>query len=728
MRAISGWRFLLVIVFPILLATLSAVGLTYDLLWQVENSGNATERARNTVVLKDVFDEDLKELERITRENARWDVAARETAGSVNEAWFKSTWGQSISVGSAYDFVAVIDQASGNVLIHNLVEKNAEASLQDFIGMPFDEMKKGILAAPDNAQSVSGHAMTKWGPAAIALSAIRNPYAGNAPSGRYLLMYKAHSERRLANLGRRHFLMGLHVDSFADNATSALRLKGLAGAPPIMVTWLDKDLGAFLTQSGWQKAGVVLGFLIVVMTGIAIVCLRLLRHLSEKEEEASYSAAHDHLTGLANRRSLMAELKALNGKPHTLVFADLDGFKEVNDSFGHEYGDRLICMVAKGIEQLAVKSRLVGRLGGDEFVVLYDGVDGLLRGKELSSRMIKMLAQPFNMEGRMAAVGASIGISQAEDETDENEVLRRADIAMYKAKADGKNRYCVYDQSFDLERQENIAIAGDLKRILDTRDLDIAFQPVVSARNGAICGVEALARWPKSAARQVTADRFIAVAENSGLIDQLGGLILDKACAEAKAWPHIRLAVNISAVQLNNPRFVEQALSIIAMHGISPNRLEFEITETSLIQDADRAKHVFKALQGVGIKVALDDFGTGFSSIGYLRRFQFDRIKIDKSITNKMLSSPAELAVVQGVLLVARGLSLDVTAEGVESDEEVQVLKLAGCTELQGFHYYKAMEAPEVTRLLAQNRAQPPALTQVVPDTRTGSLKIASAN
>jgi diguanylate cyclase (GGDEF)-like protein len=435
--------------------------------------------------------------------------------------------------------------------------------------------------------------------------------------------------------------------------------------------------------------------------------------LSDKEQQASFSASHDHLTGLSNRRALMEELREVNNKPHTLVFADLDGFKEVNDSFGHEYGDKLICMVARGIEQLAVKARLVGRLGGDEFVILFEGTDCLVRARELSERLIRMLAQPF-MEGRMAAVGASIGICQAELGIDESEVLRRADIAMYKAKADGKNRFCVYDQSFDLVRQENIAIAGELKKILDARSLEIVFQPIISARNGAVCGVEALARWPKSSARQVSADRFISVAENSGLVDQLGALILEKACMEAKAWPLIRLAVNISAVQLNNPRFVEQSLSIIAAHGIAPNRLEFEITETSLIQDAERAKSVFRALQGVGIKVALDDFGTGFSSIGYLRRFQFDRIKIDKSITNQLLTSPSELAVVQGVLLVARGLSLEVTAEGVENDDEVQILRLAGCTELQGHHYHKAMNAQEVSKLLKLNRAPPPVLARVV--------------
>jgi EAL domain-containing protein (putative c-di-GMP-specific phosphodiesterase class I) len=212
----------------------------------------------------------------------------------------------------------------------------------------------------------------------------------------------------------------------------------------------------------------------------------------------------------------------------------------------------------------------------------------------------------------------------------------------------------------------------------------------------------------------VPPDKFINIAENSGLIDQLGELILEKACVHAAQWPDIRLAVNISAVQLNYPGFVRQSLEVLQRHGIATNRVEFEITETSLINDTERAKQVFKELQQAGIKVALDDFGTGFSSIGYLRTFQFDRIKIDKSIVEKVLSSAAELAIVQGTLLVARGLSADVTAEGVEDAEQASVLRLAGCSELQGFHYYKPMTAAMVTETLRRNAVAKTPRTAIV--------------
>ncbi|NMD08482.1 MAG: EAL domain-containing protein, partial [Phyllobacteriaceae bacterium] len=302
---------------------------------------------------------------------------------------------------------------------------------------------------------------------------------------------------------------------------------------------------------------------------------------------------------------------------------------------------------------------------------------------------------------------ASIGVAQSDPaDADELEILRRADIAMYKAKSEGKNRKCAYDAGFDVERAEAQAIASELRCIIRDKQMEIAFQPVVSTRDMRISGVEALARWPQLSSRSVNAQRFVEVAETAGLIDDLGELILDKACASARNWPELRLAVNISAVQLNNPRFVERAMAIIESHNIPTHRIEFEITETSLIRDAERAKQVFKELQRYGIKVALDDFGTGFSSIGYLRTFHFDRIKIDRSIISKVLSNPAELAIVQGTLLVARGLSADVTAEGVERQDEVAVLKLAGCTELQGYYFHKPMPATAISELLATRKAR----------------------
>jgi predicted signal transduction protein with EAL and GGDEF domain len=370
--------------------------------------------------------------------------------------------------------------------------------------------------------------------------------------------------------------------------------------------------------------------------------------------------------------------------------------------------------VAAGVTTLARHAALSTRMGGDEFVVLFAGADCVAQAEAYSVQLIRLLAQPFDMDGRLASVGASIGVAGNMGELEDSEVLRRADVAMYKAKADGKNRHRLYDASLDTEREENLSIANELKDIIKANVLEIEFQPVVSAKTLTVTGVEALARWPKSSPRKVGAERFVTIAESSGLIDELGALILNKACEAARAWPSLRLAVNISAVQLNNPHFVRNALDVLHSHGIPTNRVEFEITETSLIGDTDRAKQVFKALQMAGAKVALDDFGSGFSSIGYLRTFNFDRIKIDKSIVSKVLSSPSELAVLQGALLVARGLSAEVTAEGVEIADEVPVLRLAGVTELQGYYFHKPMSARDINMLLNKFNPVEAVRTQIV--------------
>jgi diguanylate cyclase (GGDEF)-like protein len=716
MRAITGWRFLFVIVLPLTLAISSAVMLIYDLLSNVENSGNWAENSRNRVVINEAFMADARELARLAADNARWSDAFQRTSGSIDQDWFHQTWGRTISVGTSYHLAAVIDGSSGKVLIHNSYDSPEAATAEALLGFDYQSWQQTLPRAAAELP-ISGFALTAKGPAAVAAARIVDPANHMIGNGRILVLAKLLTQSHLTMLEKRLFVSEIRISPFHSESPGGLQLSNPAQINTLAVNWSNKPIGGMVADFAWKKASPVMGFLILVMSGIVYVCWRLVQQVMKREEQATHDSLHDHLTGLANRSALVNTLKDMqrsNAGGYCVAFADLDGFKEINDSYGHEYGDRLICMVAAGISQLAQGARLVARMGGDEFVILYHGDRALVRAKQFSERLIKMLGQPFDMDGRLALVGASIGIAECNGTGGDTEVLRRADVAMYKAKSEGKNRACVFEESFDNERRETLSIAAELKQILQDDRLEVAFQPVVSAKSGEITGVEALARWPSSSARQVMAERFITVAESAGLIDDLGDAILAKACEAARAWPMLRLAVNISAVQLNNPRFVERALSTLAGHNIPPNRMEFEITETSLIHDSDRAKQVFKALQGVGIKIALDDFGTGFSSIGYLRRYNFDRIKIDKSIVSKVLSSPAELAVVQGVLLVARGLSAEVTAEGVERQEEAKVLHLAGCSELQGYYFHRPMEASEVSVLVAQGKAATPVRARIV--------------
>jgi diguanylate cyclase (GGDEF)-like protein len=706
MRAVTGWRFFVYVAIPIILATVAAVNLAYDLLRNVEDGSTSLERSRNISTLTETATTLENSLARLAADNARWDDAVVNTTGAPNTKWFESSLASPMSLGVSYDLVAIVDANTGSVLLGHNRSAAAPDSDQLFGARKISDFQ-GLLDPQNFRQGVvSGFIETSDGPAAVALAPIASTKSAPQGNGRLIYFARKLDKAWLDTIRRSLQIDGLAISAGNSASNDSISLKGPDGQVTMSLSWRSGGMGQEITESSWIKASLFLSLLVLVMTGIGFVCWRLVQQLVADEGKAKHQALHDHLTALPNRMALTNRMRELQERKevYALAFADLDGFKEVNDSYGHEFGDRFLLKIADGIRSLAKDSDLNCRLGGDEFVVLYSGAESVEKAKQYSANLITMLKQSFDLDGRLVSVGASIGIAECGGHHDVTEMLRRSDIAMYKAKTTGKNRYCIFDASFDRERNENLAIASELKNIIAARSLEVVFQPKVSASAGEITGLEALARWPATSFRNVSPDKFINIAEVSGLIDLLGDLILEKACEAATQWPDIRIAVNISAVQLNNPGFVRNSLAVLQQHGIAPNRIEFEITETSLINDTERAKQVFKALQQSGIKVALDDFGTGFSSIGYLRTFQFDRIKIDKSIINKVLTSPSELSVVQGTLLVARGLTAEVTAEGVESEEQAKVLRLAGCTEFQGYIYYKPLNAAEVTAALSTGK------------------------
>ncbi len=711
MRNLVGWRFIIAIALPILLASVGVLSLTTELLNQVSDSADQVEHRRNREIVLQVLKSTESDLARLVRQNANWEDATRNLYPTVNEAWIASTWGSVNSIGRAFDRAVVVERDRAQPVATAGVPSDEHFDVAEYLGSSYPALLSRLPSSGAAAVATS-FVQTPDGPAVIAMAPVPPPTTAgiSADPVRYLIFVRQLNDQLLSGVQSRYLVKALHVVPAADTPDTGLVVKSLAGEGIFGLAWTDNSLGRTTTSFARQKASITLSFLILVMTGIAFVCWRLVQSLAQNEARALHQALHDPLTELPNRAAMIETLKSLRQRgqvKHVIAYADLDGFKEVNDSFGHNVGDRFLRAVGAGLTRLASKSAMASRMGGDEFVVLFESESALADAEEFANHLLHFLSKPFDIDGRIAFVGASIGIALSDaGDADELEILRRADIAMYKAKVDGKNRKCIYDSNFDLERAETQTIAAELRSLIRDRQLDINFQPVVSTRDMRVSGVEALARWPNSSKLQVTTERFIAVAESAGLIDDLGELILDKACAAAREWKELRIAVNISAVQLNNPRFVERTMAIIESYNIATHRIELEITETSLIRDADRAKQVFKELQRYGIKVALDDFGTGFSSIGYLRTFNFDRIKIDKSIISKVLSNPAELAIVQGTLLVARGLSADVTAEGVERQDEVAVLKLAGCTELQGYFFHKPMEAAGITAMLDARKAR----------------------
>jgi diguanylate cyclase (GGDEF)-like protein len=725
MRSITGWRFVLVIVMPILLASVGVLGTTNDLLQQVSQNADSAERTRNREIVRQFLIAAERDFEQLARDNASWSEAASNVYPLVNGSWFNTTLGSINSIGASYDTVAILEKGVTKPLLVGGRRGTGINDVRQFLGSGYAPLMARLEERASDESLVTSYAMTSDGPALLALAKIRKPSGVSANlADRQLLIVRHFTDGFLKNVASAYLLGNLSAGiERSPDATSAHVVKTVDGIPAFSLSWTDRSSGVEATLPAKRKASGVLSFLILVMTGIGLVCWRLVQSLLVKEEEARHEAKHDALTGLPNRAGLamaMAGQGDVLTKGYAIAYIDLDGFKAVNDSFGHLVGDALLRKVGADLVKSATGAVVLARVGGDEFVAVYAGPEAEQRCAAYGRRVLEGLVQPITVSGRVASIGASIGIALAlSGEEKPLEVLRRADVAMYQAKNQGKRQICHYLPAMDEEREETLAIAEELRDVVARNEIDIVFQPVVSLRNGRVSAVETLARWPKSSQRQVSADRFIRVAEECGVIDALGEQILEKACIAGKTWKQLRLAVNVSALQLNNPRFVERSLAILERHGINPHRVEFEITETSLIGDNERAQGVFRALQRAGVKIALDDFGTGFSSIGYLRTFKFDRIKLDRSIVSKVLTSPEELAIVQGALLVARGLSAEVTAEGVEREAEVSVLKLAGCTEVQGYHFHRPMSVADVNALVSAMTLTPATLA---PATRSGSV------
>jgi diguanylate cyclase (GGDEF)-like protein len=702
-------RFSATIILPLLIASLAVAWLTFDLINRVSAGANEADRMRSTEIVDSALTSLQNQLSNTAVDNSFWDDAVRNTYGDINADWFYESWGQSSSTGINYDLMLVVDRAmptavagfrKGDVFVPQL-ETYFDGKLTKILDrMPRDnKTSKGeatVLKTPD------GLALVAVAPFVPTSSDITVPR--EVP--RYIVLARFLTPEFIKAIGQQYVIADLQLIESTDTAGAEAKSSGLEFVNAKFI-WKDKRPGDGAGKKVFQKAVLVLSFLGSVLACIGFFYWRLLRHISEKEELSRTAANHDELTGLLNRAALNTHIETLKKKNQdtiALAFLDLDGFKTVNDTYNHEVGDQLLKVVAAGFTHLLGGSNTLFRIGGDEFVMLFHGLGAEAAAHKAAENTIAFLAEPFDIGGRMANVGVSIGLAVMTGQSIEAvELLRRADVAMYSAKQKGKNRLVVYAEAIDESRVADAAIASKLRSILDAGSLGIAFQPIVSAATRKIVAVEALARWPKSEPEMITPDKFVAVAEEHGLIDALGADILAKACAAASRWPGMRVSINISPVQLNNPCFVSSTLKIIESSGIAPQQVELEITEGKMIADIESAKIAFKSLQAKGISIVLDDFGAGFSSIGYLSAFNFNKIKIDRSIIQSALSGQKELYVVQGAVLMAQGLAASVTAEGIEQEEQIEILRLSGCRELQGYYFSKPLMVPELEAYISHS-------------------------
>jgi diguanylate cyclase (GGDEF)-like protein len=524
-----------------------------------------------------------------------------------------------------------------------------------------------------------------------------------------------------------HLNVGYELRLIQKYQLEAGRFTAAPGAPGFNALPITNRAGRIVTFYEWQPyrpgelllqrtaPALIVAFLVLgLAVGLLLLILwRSSNALENKSAEAERQATEDPLTGLPNRlsfeRQFSNRLVAAQGEPTAMLMLDLDRFKHVNDTLGHHAGDELIRLVAHRLTEVIAGDDVLARLGGDEFAILHTCHAGPVEVAALAERIIEAIGRPFRIHANEAFVGVSIGIVVAQPgQHDTRELSRRADIALYEAKSGGRNRAAIYEEAMDELVQTRHTIEAELREALRVPgQLWVAFQPLYDRTRIRIVGAEALLRWTHPKLGAIPPSRFVAVAESTGLIEQLGEFILRRATVFGSRWPGQTIAVNISPAQLRNPTFADRVFAILAETGMRPTDLEMEITEGILLDDENIASEAIARFREAGIRIALDDFGTGYSSLNYLKRYPVDRIKIDRSFVSQLSSTAATNAIVQAMVTLAHALGIEVTAEGVETDEQFAVLSAMGCNTFQGFLLSRPLTTGDMeARLNAAPRIQ----------------------
>ncbi|MGE3644951.1 MAG: EAL domain-containing protein [Beijerinckiaceae bacterium] len=432
----------------------------------------------------------------------------------------------------------------------------------------------------------------------------------------------------------------------------------------------------------------------------------------ENEAKIAYLARFDAVTGLPNRVSfgdrLDASFRVLNRKKRgfALLCIDLDGFKEINDTFGHAIGDAFLIEVGKRISECLGEKDFVARLGGDEFSVILAEPEAEQDASELARRIIEAVSLPFSYAGNTMKAGASIGIAFApKDGVEREKLMVSGDLALYRAKADGRGVFRCYEAEMDEYARERRKIEGELRNAIENNELQLVFQPILNVETGRVENCEALLRWENPRLGRVSPADFVPIAEETGLIIGIGEWVIHEACRQAIRWPgYTKVAVNLSAVQFQSPGLLPVIMKALDDVELEASRLEIEITESVLLSNIDRVTAIIDTLDRLGVRIALDDFGTGYSSLAYIRQIDFDKIKIDASFVRDMLNDKSCAAIIRAVTGLARELGIRITAEGVETQEQLEVLKSEGCAEVQGYLISEPLAADEFADFVAKSQ------------------------
>ena len=720
------WQFSTSVLLPVVLTLVVTVAAVLGFtLW---STANIDERAleRQTRMVAHVLSAQRDQISHDQESVAIWDDALSATKLAPNPDWVDNNLGVWMYDFFGHNRSVVLD--AGNQPTY-VMENGASAPL-DHYGRIADAVAPLVIRL---RQLIAAGGMTQYNldndsvPPAVAEFSVVN----GMPAVVSVMPIVSDSRRLLQQPGSEPLLADiLFLDgAFADRLTEQYLFENArfslteSSDPDKAIYPLLNSAGRFIAFFEWTRdrpgqtllrrtaPAFTLAFLIAVM--VVFLLLRQLRRSSSALEagriHAEHQAAHDRLTGLPNRSSFDVQLAKILTERHaasahlSLLMLDLDRFKQINDTLGHQAGDDLIRSVGQRLRATVGDDVLIARLGGDEFGILAVSRERQIDAMALSNRIIDAIGLAFELNHFQAFVGVSIGIVHATGGGAEpHELIRKADIALYEAKAAGRNRAVVYQEHMNELLQLQHTIEAELRDALKQTDqLSVVFQPLVDQQSRKVTGAEALARWHHPKFGQISPARFIPVAENTGLIEALGEFVLRRACELGANAPGREIAVNISPTQLRNPKFAMLVFDILHQTGMRSDDLELEITESILLDDEHVSAQNLRTLRASGIHIALDDFGTGYSSLSYLKRYPVDRIKIDRSFVNQLSPGHVSVAIAQAIVTLAHAMDISVTAEGVETAEQADMLGIMGCNTLQGFLFSAAVLPAKIEEIFA---------------------------
>lgn len=686
---------------------ISIVALLYLSLHLISTKTNEIDEHRSALSVQGAIQTSVNRVSSLVIDNAVWDDAVREVySPTLDTTWLYNTWGAGFKINNLYDGTFILDEHF-SVLWGSFQSKPFTETDLEFFGQGL----KAIIAQHRRALSsdkniYAGITQTRHGVAFVGIGLVR-PMVGrlqvNNDTRRYLVITRHLNAKIVSDLGATFQIDNLNYTAYKINDMS-MPLHSSAGELLGYLNWQPRLPGAQaaraassdITQIVVLAAALILLFILVSSVG--------LYKLARGESQARLIARTDWLSHLPNRRALIEALDQVSLRGDidvkSVVFIDLDGFKDVNDIYGHSVGDDLIVAIAKNLSARVPPGGMLARMGGDEFAMTIGGDRAEALAAEFAESVLEYLKSPIRVGLRTIHIGASIGIASGTlIECTSSELFRRADIAMYHAKITGKGRITQYDAELNSARERQLAIEDQIRSGLARDEFDVWYQPIVDARSQKMTSVEALVRWPRRPEGELGPDAFIAIAETSGLIDRLGQFVLHRACQDLEPFRELKLSVNISPAQFRDPEFEDKVANVLEKTRFPANRLQLEVTETYVLENPERARTAIANLKALGTAVALDDFGTGYSSIGYLRRFNFDTIKIDKSLAGLVDNDEQAAALVSGTVRIATALGMAVVAEGVENEKQMKLLRLAGCDQLQGFWFSQPMPIEAIIAL-----------------------------